>query len=364
MKKIRLISVCLFLTLKIFSQGWFTVDTSLNDKVHQHAKWDTTKYRKYRSNLIVGYFQSYRNFNNEFQPFNVKDSLGLSKNNYYAESRLVSGIEINYDKFSLSLGLRTTAPKESEGKGYTKTIASNFNFGGNIWYLENSFRYFKGFYDKNTGVYDSTFKRTGVYLQQPKMENTLVRSKFLYFTNHKRFAFRSGYACTYRQLRSVATWVLGASVSYNNLRSDSSFFPLVSRPYYGDYYGSMNGLTVVGVAVNGGGAATIVILKAFFISGMFIIGPEQQWRTYSYQGPSTTLSYISLSGDGRGSIGFNMRRFYILGTIITDFSYYSSKAVGLTNKSISGGFTIGWRFRSKTPKFYKKFQQTKFYLTI
>jgi hypothetical protein len=363
MKSLPLISVCLLLTFSTFAQGLFKADSANLRKARKHAMWDTTKYQKYNSRLIVGYFQSYRNFNNEFKQFKEKDSLGLSTNDYFAESRLISGIEVNYDKFSLSLGLRTAPPSQSEGKGNTKTFTTNFNIGGNIWFLENSFRYFKGFYDKNTAKYDTTFKRTGIYFQQPNLENTLFRSKFLYFTNHKKFAFRSGYACGYRQIRSAATWVLGGSVSYNNLRSDSSFFPLPSRPFYGDY-GNMNGLKVIGISANVGAAATIVLFKTLFVSGLFIIGPEQQWRTYRYGNTTSPLSYVSWSGDGRFSVGMNFKHFYIIGSSISDFSLYNSKFVGLLNNSITGNFTFGIRFNSKTPEFYKKFQQTRIYLAI
>lgn len=363
MKTLPLISICLLLTFSTFAQGFFKADTANLRKARKRANWDTTKYVRYNSRLIVGYFQSYRNFNNEFQQFKEKDSLGLSNNNYFAESRLISGIEVNYDKFSLAVGLRTSPPSKSEGKGNTKTFTSNFNIGGNIWFLENSFRYFKGFYDKNTATYDTSFKRTGVYFQQPNLENTLFRSKFLYFTNHKKFAFRSGYACGYRQVRSAATWVLGGSVSYNNLRSDSSFFPLPSRPFYGDY-GNMNGLKVIGISANVGAAATIVLFRTLFISGLFIIGPEQQWRNYRYQNVTSPISYVSWSGDGRFSVGMNFKHFYIIGSSISDFSIYNSKFVGLLNNSITGNFTFGIRFNSKTPEFYKKLQQTRFYLAI
>ncbi|MBA3679915.1 MAG: DUF4421 family protein [Bacteroidetes bacterium] len=363
MKTLPLICICLLLTFSTFAQGLFKPDTANLRKARKRADWDTTKYLRYDSRLIVGYFQSYRNFNNEFQQFKEKDSLGLSKTNYFAESRLISGIEVNYDKFSLAVGLRTSPPTQSEGKGNTKTFTTNFNIGGNIWYLENSFRYFKGFYDKNTAKYDTSFKRTGVYYQEPALENTLFRSKFLYFTNHKKFAFRSGYACGYRQIRSAGTWVLGGNVSYNNLRSDSSFFPIPSRSYYGDY-GSMKGLKVIGISANVGAAATIVLFKTLFVSGLFIIGPEQQWRTYSYENTTSPISYVAWSGDGRLSLGMNFKHFYIIGSSITDFSVYNSKFVGLLNKSITGNFTFGIRFNSKTPEFYKKFQQTRFYLAI
>jgi len=325
------------------------------------TSWDTLRYQKFRSNLMVGIFQSYRNFNNAFQQYKTPDTGNVSKNNYVAESLLTTGIEINYDKFSLGFAIKSTPQKNSTGKGNTQTANGNLNFGGNKWFLENSVRYFKGFYDSNTPTYDSTFKETGNYYYRPDLTNTLFRSKFLYFTNHKRYAFRSAYACNYRQLKSGATWIFSANTSYNYLRTDSSFFSPVSRPYYGDY-ANMNGMKVFAFSLNAGGAASLVIWRAFFIHFMFIVGPEQQWRTYNYlDGPSRHLSYFSLSGDVRGSIGFNFKRFYFMSFSRNDFAVYNSSFVGLTNKSLGGGFIMGWRFSSKTPEFYKKFQASKIY---
>src|SRR5690349_6484079 len=142
--------------------------------------WDTTKYQKFRSNLIVGVFQSYRNFNNQFR-IDRSDTSLAGFNNYYAESDQVTGIELNYDKFNLAFGIRSTPQKKHEGKGPTETFNFNFNIGGNIWYMENQLRYFKGFYDQNSPYYDSTFRETGTYFYQPGFTNTLVRSKFIFF---------------------------------------------------------------------------------------------------------------------------------------------------------------------------------------
>jgi hypothetical protein len=323
--------------------------------------WDTTRCQKFKSNLIIGIFQSYRNFNNEFSQTINKDEKGVSKTKFAAESRLTTGIEISYDKFSFGFAIKSTPQKNSGGKGNTQTFNGNLNFGGNIWHLENTLRYFKGFYDGNTATYDTTFKETGNYYYQPNFTNTLMRTKFLYFTNHKRFAFRSAYACNYRQLRSGATWIFSANSTYNYIRNDSAFFPTPARPFYGDY-ANMNGLKVLGVSINAGGAAMLVLWKAFFVHFMFIVGPEQQWRTYNYlDGTSSKLSYLSFSGDIRFSIGLNFKRFYFMTFSRNDFAAYNSSFVSLTNRSIGGGFIMGWRLNSKTPGFYKKFQCSKLY---
>lgn len=346
----------LFFTIGLAAQEKSVIEVS----VQKNSAFDTTMYQKFRTNLIIGVFQSYRDYNNSFRQFKNADTLGISNNNYYAESNLITGIEINYDKFDLTLSLRSK-PQTDSKEGSTKIFNASFNTGGNKWFLENSLRYFKGFYDSNTASYDTSFKETGKYFLQPNLTNTLIRSKFLYFTNHRRYSIRSNYACNYRQLRSGATWVLSANLNYCYLKNDSSFFPLAARPYYGDY-ATMNGLKVFGASVNAGAAATLVILKGFFLHGMFIVGPEQQWRTYNYYGQnSSRLSYFSLSGSLRASIGFNLKHFYILSMTSNDFAIYNSSFVGLTNRSLSGSLILGWRFFSKTPELYKKFQKTKLY---
>lgn len=326
-------------------------------------KWDTLKYQKFNYNLIIGVYQGYRNFVNEFQQFKVSDTLGYSKQRYMAESRLVGGIEFTYDKFGFSIGLRSTPPKQSEGKGATNTLNANFNFGGNKWFVQNNLRYFDGFYDSNTGNYDTTIRQTGRYYQRPDFQTLLLRSKFLYFTNHKRFSFRSGFSGNYRQLRSAATWILSGNINYSYLGCDSSFFGYASRPFYGDY-GSMNSLDVFGLSLNVGAAGTLVILKGFFLTGLFIVGPEQQWRRYGYSDGSNRLSYISVSGDLRFSIGVNLKRCYFIAFNSNDFSIYNSSFVGISSSSIGGGFTFGWRFRAKPPELYRKFQETRLYKAL
>ncbi len=327
----------------------------------QTPGWDTTKYHKFNSTLIVGIFQSHRNFNNQFDQTITPDSLAVSHHNYYAESKEFTGIELSYDKFSLALSLKSTPQKGSSGKGNTKAFGLVFNYGSNRWTMENSYRSFKGFYDRNTINYDTTIKETGNYNYQPHFTNALFRSKFLYFTNHKKFSIKAGSTCNYRQVKSAATWVLSANVNYNHIYNDTSFFPAATRSYYGDY-AYMNGLNVFGLSLNAGAAVNIVWWRAFIMQAMFIVGPEQQWRRYFYSNAgSTSLSYFSLSGELRGTIGLNFKRCYILFFSRNDFAWYYSSFVGIRNRSLGGGVILGWRFNPKTPEIYKRFQKTKLY---
>lgn len=347
----------------LFSQLFYSQDKtdSQISIAKKNRNWDTLKYHKFERVFIVGLFQQFRNFSIDFKQLINKDSLGISNNSYLAESQLIGGVVLNYDKFSLSFGTRTQPQQFNAGKGYTKTFNIGFNIGDNRWVSENYYRRFAGFYNKSTQNFDTTFKSTGNYYLQPGLTSSLLMSRFMYFTHYDRFSFKSGFGCNYRQLRSSATWIMGGSFNVFTLYNDSSIFPIQTRKMYNDY-ANLKGFHSVNISANFGGAATIVIFKALFVSGYFTIGPEQQWRTYDLGDSHRNLSYISWSGTGRFAMGLNLRRFYVLVSNTNDYNLYDSKKImSFRSGSLTQNFTFGWRFHRETPKFYEKFMKSKAY---
>lgn len=350
----------LLILLAFTTQSQTTSEGSVSVQA-KAKKWDTLKYQKFDYVLIVGFYQQYRNFNNTFSERVFNDTSSLADHTYSAESRLISGLVFNYDKFQISFGIRSTPRDTTEGKGYTKVFNLGFSFGDNRWVSESYYRRFSGFYNKSTENFDTTFKRTGSYYLQPGLTNSLFMSRALYFTNYRKYSYKSGFGCNFRQLKSAATWVLGASVSVYNLQNDSAIIPAKARPLFSDYAG-FKGLQSVNVGINAGAAATLVLWKAWFATGYFTIGPEQQWRNYNLGNTSRSLSYVSWSGTGRFSIGLNLKRCYILGSYTNDYNLFNSTGMGITSSAVTGNFTFGWRFNTGTPpKFYRKFQETKIY---
>ena len=346
----------------VFAKSQNTNNNNVELKLEKKNKtWDTLKYCKFERVLIVGLYQQFRNFNNDFEQLMTKDSAGISKHNYSAESKLIGGIVLNYDKFQVSFGTRAQPQEFSTGKGTTKTFNIGLNVGDNRWVSENYYRRFTGFYDKNTLKYDTTFKQTGNYYVQPNLKSSLLMNRFMYFTNYKKFSYKSGFGCNYRQLKSAFTWILGASFNVYTLNNDSSFFPLKTRAFYNEY-ANLKGFQSVNLGVNGGVAGTLVIYKAFFIGGYFTVGPEQQWRNYNLGSTNLNLSYISWSGTGRFSTGLNLKKFYFIFATSSDYNLYNgTNTLSLLSTSITQNVTLGWRFHTKTPKFYQKFMGTKVY---
>ena len=324
--------------------------------------WDTNMYRKYDYVFIVGLFSQHRDFGNEIEQKINRDTANLSKHSYVAESNVIGGISLSYDKFQISFGTRSKPRDDRAEKGYTKAFNIGFNFGDNRWVSENYYRRFQGFYNKNGNAVDTSNGFRAKYYLQPGMVSSLLMSRLMYFKNYENFSFKSGFGCNYRQLKSAITWVFGASYSYYNLINDSSIVPKKSRALFNDY-ANMNGLRSANLGINIGAAGTLVVFKAWFISGYFTLGPEQQWRQYEMGSFHKNISYVSWSGTSRISVGLNLKKFYILFSNTNDYSVYNSaKSFSHKSESITQNFTFGWRFHSGAPpKFYKKFQKTGFY---
>lgn len=359
MQRLFLILFMIF-TLCGFSQTSSDTEVKIARK---EKKWDTLKYQKFETVLIVGIYQQRRGFSNEFKQLMTPDSAGLSVHTYSTESDFtgVAGITVNYDKFQISVGKGVKPPDNAGGKGHTQMFNIGLNVGDNRWVSETYYRRFKGFYDQNRTSLDSASKAAGKYNLQPNMLSTLFMGRFMHFRNNKKFSYKAGFGCNYRQLKSAISFISGGSFSVYHLRNDSTILPVNSRSLYRDY-ANLKGFRSVNLAANIGIAGTLVIFKAWFATGYFTLGPEQQWRSYDLTSNHRNISYIGWSGTGRVSVGLNMKRFYLLSSFTSDYNRYNSpKIMDYSTVSYTTNFTFGWRFHYDTPKFYQKFQQSDVY---
>ena len=330
-----------------------------NDSVK--PRYDSTYYVKYENDFILSLYTSVRSYGITASQTTSVDTAGISGLDYKADANEVTGIEINYDKFSVSFGIKSKPP-DTKKKGRTSYNDFAFSFGGNRWILETSYRGYKGFYDLNTARYDTTFADSVPFYNIPSMSNQAVRGKFLYFFNHRKFSYKSGYTCTYRQLKSAFSLVAVGNIYYNKLATDTSFIPHFVRDYYGQN-AYLNHLGITGLMAGAGFSGNIVLLKSLFFNMTFVAGPESQWRNYGYyQGQSRVLNYITVSGDFRTSLGINMKRFCMTVTSRTEFGATHGNGIKLDTKFYSGAFTIGYRFKKENdPWVLEKFRRTKLY---
>lgn len=353
-----LIVIFCCISFSLFAQTSSEANVILNST--KPLKWDTTYYKKYNERFIVAVYQSQRRYEIEIDPKNPQDS-GKASHHYFADANKVTGIEVDFDKVSLSFGFKSVPPENVTLKGKTSYTNFGLSFGGNKWFVENSYRRFKGFYDVNTANYDTSYKEGKPYFQNPSMINESVKTKFFYFTNNKRFAYKSAYTCVYRQMKSSASWVLTSNLYYNSLRTDSSFASPLTRKFYGSD-AELKGTRMLGLSAGGGASFNLVIWKAVYFNMTGIANIESQWRKNSWSnGRTNNVQYITGSLDFRVALGINNKNFFMTLSSLNDINVYSSGQLDITSKFYSGNFTIGYRFKVKPPTWYKKIQASKIY---
>lgn len=361
----KTLSLTLFLTLFGFIINPFfsfsQTDSLKSSSVKSLPKWDTLKYEKFNYVLIVGYFQQYRNFNNEISQTINKDSLNLSSTPLIAESRLISGLVFNYDKFQIQFGTGTKPQNNSNGKPESKVFNLGFTFGDNRWVAETYFRRFKSFYNNNSFNIDSLRRKTSSYISSPNLITSLFMARASYFTNYDNFSYKAGYGCNFRQRKSAASWILQASISNFQLKNDSSLFAPSSRKYYNEYK-NLNYINSLNIGFGGGAAISIVLFKAWFLNLQGTLCPELQFRNYHLNPSERSITAISWSGIAKASFGLNLKRCYFISAYSTDYLLINTSVLNNTAKSQNVSFTFGWRFHTGTPKpWYQNFQKTKLY---
>jgi hypothetical protein len=330
--------------------------------IYKVQGYDTTSYCTYEDRLVIGLFQASQNFNLEIQQKNVADPAGKSHINYFSDAASANGIVFDYDKLNLSITYKTLPQLDSYKKGNNKASGFGLNLGGDKWQLEANFRHYSWFYDMSTALYDTSYKDNKPYYQNPSMNASSLKFKFMYFFRHHKFSYQSAYACNERQLKSAFSPVFVANVYINDVTADSSFIPYFVRSFYG-YNADINGMHTVAYTAGGGISGTLVIHKRFFLNGMVMLGLESQYNQYHHYISNVTnkANYINWASDFRMAFGFNNRNFFATVNLINDLSQYASNAFKMNTNFKSFSFTIGYRFKVPEPKFMPKVRKTKIY---
>lgn len=324
----------------------------------QKLRKDTTNIIYYNSSIIFGFHGSAKPTSIEVTALDsVRKAIGKSNIGYASNPGGIIGLDFCYDKLSFSLE-KSLAPTNIDAAGKTDYKSFGFNFGGNEFIIEGSFKKNQGFYDKKS--YDTTTK---TFYHRPDFINKNYMLKVLYFLNHKKFAFKSNYSSNLKQNKSRYSWVVSANVNYNLLHSDSSFIAPEKRKLYSEFasFREMNSLSY---SIYGGSSLNLVFgrWKNLGMNITFIGGPEDQFRTYKRDNKADlNLNYLSVSFDTRVSLGINSSNYYMFLSGSFYRTYYSISNVSLFTQYMVFNFSFGWRIHAKYPKFYQKIRQTKLY---
>lgn len=339
-------------------------DCAFGDSLKK-PNYDTNYIAKYPSRLILGLYQSARHYDILMEQFVTPDTFAgkPSNANYLADANNVSGFSFDYDLIGFSFGYNSVTTASPEKVGKTTYYSYGVNFSTKGLRLENSIKSYKGFYDKHSPVYDTAFSDSTKYFQNSSMTVFTYKTKGIYIFKKKKFSLSSSYSNTARQLKSAATWILVGNVYGLKMHADSSLVPKPIQPFYGSVWDDMNRMNVIGFSGGGGASGTLVLWKRVYLNFLLGVGLEGQHRKYTTLSGdgSQTVWQPSVAADWRASLGYNGRKFFIRISNVIDYNYFYTSAIHISQQFVSGEFAFGYRFYVKTPKIYKKFQDTKIY---
>jgi hypothetical protein len=323
-------------------------------------------YTKYQDKFVVGLQQASQKFTFVFTQKNIEDTTNSGLIDYNAEANITTGLTLAWEKIAFTLNLRTTAPEFSNKKGQTEYRNLRLAVGGTKWLAETSYRRFKGFYELQSSRLqaDSLYDPDEPYFLNPSMENRDIKGKFFYFTNHEKFSYKAAYNGVHRQLKTAFSPVITANVHHQILATDSTFITPIAEPYW-PVERNIYKINFTSASFGGGLAGTIVIFKKLYVNALLTVNLENQFRTYYEHGLNPyKLTYISFSGDFRGSIGYNSDKFYLMAYAMNDSYRITRYGNSITSSFITGGLTFGYRFQVKERPILQKIKSSKIYNLI
>lgn len=337
----------------------FLITLSVNGQL------DTNYVVRYNDRLVVSLFQGYR-----YQKFiitqnEISDTALRSTIDYTSPSRYYNGFGIDWDKISFSLSWRTPGKQADEKKTGTAT-ARNLSVSLNAKKIrfELSHRFYQGFYDNNT-VNIPNFNDTTPYYQNGDLEMDSWKVKAILFHNKRnRFSYAAAYANTQRQIKTSAAWVLLSNLYYQKIYSGQGFIPVTVSDTFYTKYRDLNRFDLAGLSISAGFSANIVIFKRLFANATLAWGPQLQYRRIRGEdgNPDYSETKLSLtSGDARFSFGYNGNYIFIYSWIMGDYSILKFEDFIMNSQLISGGVTLGYRFKFKENKVTRFIKNNKWY---
>jgi hypothetical protein len=344
--------------------GYFYSFSQAQDNVESNysklSAFDSNYIYKYESKLVIGPCLSYRNYNIALYPQVSFDSITIPSLKWRSPSNRFWGIDFSYDKFGFTFSFANIEPKsEQEKKGPSSSKSIGISYGGNRCFIETNLRSYKGFYEKNSLLRDSTLEN---YYQAPNLATYLFNLKLWYFTNHHKFAFKSCYGGLYRQVKTRASFVFSSNLHFSAISTDSSIVPDPDKQYY-DNAISISSVGCAGISIFGGGAVNFVIKRGFFLNMAFVAGPDfQSLRTMTNTSPDPiSRNYVNYAHDIKFATGFNLKYWYLTFTFSHEMNRFNNDLVKMRGRQNSLSFNLGFRLGLKKPRLYEKFQNTWLY---
>ncbi|MDZ4715956.1 MAG: DUF4421 family protein [Cytophagales bacterium] len=256
------------------------------------------------------------------------------------------GLGVGMYLFDLGVELVFAIPvAERKEAAYGKTRATDLqlNILSQRWGADAVYQRYKGFYVSNPVT---PVPVNGTFPLRPDIVTENLGVSGVYVVNPNKFSLRSSFTFADRQLKSHGAFLLSGTFNSFQIDADSA----ILDPTYTALLGLTNTFKsfdyrTYSVAP---GYAYNLVIKNFFVSALFALGPAvQEFHYRDLAGVDHAETRINSFVDGRLAVGYSNDRFFAGITAATQLRNVVFDNVRFGSTSSTFRILFGWRFREE-----------------
>jgi len=306
-----------------------------------------------RNYIDERYIEKYKNipavYLSEYNKYNYLSIIDLDSGltlKYKPNVALSIGPGFGYKWFGIDLSFFSVGRKSESIYGKTQKFDIQTHLYLKRFIADFVFQSYQGFYHDTLKLKDTTqiiLQHTTI---RPDIRMASIGGTIMYFTNYKKFSFKSTFSQTEFQKKSAGTWAFGLNFHYFGITGDSSLINqsykayFDSSTYYKSIYTSNWGII--------GGYFHTFTLHRWFTTLSLLIGFNGKKELFTLEDNVVKRDTINLSTklELRLGLGYNANRVYFGINFVGDSFIYSKS----TQEYGTIRLYLGYRFSPKLIK--------------
>ncbi|MFN8415915.1 MAG: DUF4421 family protein [Cytophagaceae bacterium] len=311
---------------------------------------DSNFIHSYREYLTIGIFTASPINTMYFSP-RRGDSLDKYTTTLTANISNSIGFTAAFRSIYVAVGFRTPLdPESKESKGNTISNSLGIRFNNPKFLISADYRKIKGYF--NELEYHKTPDDKTIYAINGGLEQKLYSIRGIYNFNWKKYSLLAPLNYTQRQIKSKVGLLFNAGIFRNSIQSDTTLSQSSSHAQYITFENAYK-LNYTSIKLGPGAGFNIVAIKRFYLSFMMFLSIDNVFYSiYSNDNLLEKKYTMSMYFDGRASLGYQSKRFYLA------FKYIGDRIVFFTNdmkyENSLGIVTLDFGYRFNAPGFIKK----------
>ncbi len=312
---------------------------------------DSTYIQSYPQYLTMGMFTIAPSVSMKLETQDPKAEGQNLVSDYRANISNILGFTVGYRGINVAVGFNVP----SDNQRNKDLVPSKYNtfsvrLKNPVYYLFFRYSKLQGLTDMNEQNNLDTLSR---YLSRGDIRLREYVFEGIYNFSWKKYSYTAPLTFLQRQLKSRVGILAKTGISYNELSADSGLVTSRQSPFF-DQLNDVSRISGVSIKLAPGFGGNLVFFHRIYLSAALFVAYDLYLYDYTKFSDGSTKSGASFIVvlDGRASLGYQSKRFYIGLRYEVDRRGVKFSKAQLTNEYSYVGLELGYRF--KAPGFMNK----------